>query len=629
MGWLKMLPYRTGFADGLRPDPLFSVSEWADNHRVLSGKSAEPGPWRTSRTPYLAAIMDALGPSEACQEITFAKGAQIGGTEAGINWLGFIIQHSPGPTLVVEPTIEMVRRLSKQRIDTMLSDCPSLRDKVKEAPRDKFGGRSQQTMTMLEKTFPGGTLVLTGAESEVGLRSMAVRYLMLDECDVYPGDLDKLGDPVQLAIARCRTFKLRRKIYRCSTPTIKGHSRIETAFNEGTGELYHIPCPMCGEMQPLVFNRLKWDHANPDGVMYECVGCNERFPEHYKTEMLRLGEWQAARPELLDIHRSFHLNSLYSPIGWMSWSDIARDWEACHKDPSRLKVFINTIVGESWEDRGEAPEWRKLYDRREQYRKGVVPMAARFLTAGADIQGDRIEVSIYGWGRNRESWLVDHIVLDGSTADMPVWEALTTLLQGTWPHESGVSLTLARLAVDSNFRTQEVYRWARGGAGRVLVIRGMEHGSAPVGQPTAVEVSVGGKTIQRGVRVWPIATSMLKSEFYGWLHSTPPTHEELLAGAQYPPGYCHFTAEVCDEEFFKQLTAEQLMTRVIKGFPKQEWQKMRERNETLDCRVYARAAALVVGLDRFTEQNWLQLEQQFTGVAVPVPQRGVRGRFDL
>jgi phage terminase large subunit GpA-like protein len=281
------------------------------------------------------------------------------------------------------------------------------------------------------------------------------------------------------------------------------------------------------------------------------------------------------------------------------------------KNPPLLQVFVNTVLGETWTQMGEAPDWQRLYDRRETYRVRTVPAKGLFLTAGVDVQRDRIEAQIVAWGRGRESWLVDYVVLDGDTARAEVWRQLTDLLGTTYRHEGGAELGLARLAIDSGWATQEVYHWARQqGPGRVLVVKGYESGSAPIGQPNAVEVTLQGKKIKRGVKVWPVATGMLKSELYGWLKLERPTEE---SGQPCPPGYCHFPQ--IPEEFFRQLTAEQLVPKVVKGYRRLEWVKVRERNEALDTRVYARAAAAQYGIDRFSERHWKALEHQIQAAA--------------
>jgi phage terminase large subunit GpA-like protein len=268
------------------------------------------------------------------------------------------------------------------------------------------------------------------------------------------------------------------------------------------------------------------------------------------------------------------------------------------------------VLGETWSERGEAPDWQRLYERREDYPLGAVPAGGLFLVAACDVQRDRLEAQVVAWGRGKQSWVVDYLVFPGDTSRPEVWRKLTELLDARYPHPSGVELPIVRMAVDSGYATQQVYAWARQqGPGRVLVIKGVEHGVTPIGQPTAVDVTAGGKRIRRGVKVWPVATGLLKSELYGWLKLDQPTAE---SGEPYPPGYVHLPQ--LPEEYFKQLTAEQLVTRVVKGYRRQEWVKIRERNESLDLYVYCRAGAAAYGLDRFTERHWRSLEEQ-VGVA--------------
>lgn len=596
--------YAEAAAAGARPDPLLTISEWADEYRVLSTRaSAEPGPWRTDRTPYLREIMDCLSPSSPLERVVFMKGAQLGATECGNNWIGYVIHQAPGPMMGVQPTVEMAKRNSKQRIDPLVEESEVLRKLVRD-PRSRDSGN-----TVLAKEFPGGVLILTGANSAVGLRSMAARYLFLDEVDAYPGDVDGEGDPIQLALARARTFA-RRKILLVSTPKIAGLSRIEASFAESDQRRYWVPCPVCGEFQTLQFAQLTWPKGKPEQAVYICEHCRARIENHQKHWMLPRGEWRASAAG--DGRTAgFHLSSLYSPVGWFGWSDAAAMFEKAQGNPMLLQVFVNTVLGETWTQMGEAPDWQRLYDRRETYRLGTVPVGGLFLTAGVDVQRDRIESQIVSWGRGRESWLVDYVVLDGDTARPEVWRRLTELLNTTYPHERGAQLGIVGMAVDSGWATQEVYAWARQqGPGRVLVIKGHESGSAPIGQPSAVEVTVAGKRIKRGVKVWPVATSMLKSEFYGWLKLERPTVE---SGEPFPPGFCHYPQ--MPEEFFKQLTAEQLIPRLVKGYRRMEWVKTRERNEGLDTRIYARAAASQFGIDRFNERHWKALEAQL-GAAV-------------
>ncbi len=249
-----------------------------------------------------------------------------------------------------------------------------------------------------------------------------------------------------------------------------------------------------------------------------------------------------------------------------------------------------------------------MYARRERYERGRVPEGGLFLTAGVDVQKTYLQAEIVAWGKGKRSWSVDYRVLEGNPYGPEVWIKLTALLNETFPNEAGVEFPIVKMAVDTGYATNEVYQWARGSGERVIAVDGRDRGSVHVGFPSLVDVTVRGRKIANGMKLWPVATPLVKSELYGWLMLSAPTDEELAAGDDYPPGYCHFPQY--DGEFFKQLTAEHLVTRLVKGYPKPEWQKTRERNEALDCRVYARAAAYVSGLDRLKDETWKTLEQR-------------------
>jgi phage terminase large subunit GpA-like protein len=348
--------------------------------------------------------------------------------------------------------------------------------------------------------------------------------------------------------------------------------------------------------------------------VYVCIHCTAEIQNHQKQSMLAQGQWRATVPGT-GRAAGFHLSSLYSPVGWFSWADAAEMFEQAdqEKDRALLQVFINTVLGETWALRGDAPEWQRLYDRRENYRIGAVPQGGLFLTAGVDIQRDRIEVEVVAWGRGKESWSVDYQVLDGQTAESAVWEKLNQVFETHYPSESGGALPIVKFAIDSGYATPEVYSWTRSfGGDRAVVIKGDGRAPAPVGQPSPIDVGPQGQRLRWGVKVWPVNGSMIKEELYRWLRMEQPTEESRNP---YPPGYCHFPQY--GEEYFKQLTAEQLVTRIVKGYRRPEWQKTRDRNEALDCRVYARAAAAVYGMDRFTDDSWAALEEYLMQLADP------------
>lgn len=600
------LDIERSWREGLMPDPLLTVSEWADRHRMLSSKaSAEPGRWRTSRTPYLKAIMDCLSPISPIERVVFMKGAQVGGTECGSCWIGYIIHHAPGPMMAVWPTVEMAKRNSKQRIDPLIEESPVLAELIAPA-RSRDAGN-----TILAKEFRGGVLVMTGANSAVGLRSMPVRYLFLDEVDGYPSDVDGEGDAISLAEARTRTFA-RRKIFIVSTPTIAGASSIEREFDASDQRRYFVPCPHCSHRQWLRFEQLRWEKGQPETAAYSCESCDQAIHEQHKTRMLEHGEWRAMS-EITSKTAGFHLSSLYSPVGWRSWRDIAAAWEsAVNKESgsaSAIKTFKNTELGETWVEEGEAPDWQRLIERREDYKIGTVPASGLLLTGGADIQKDRIEVSIWAFGRGKESWLIEHRVLMGDTARDGVWKRLAEMIAETWTHESGAILPLTRFAIDTGFATQEAYAFVRSiKDSRVIAVKGVARGAALVGTPTAVDATTGGKKLRRGVKVFSVTSGIAKLEFYNNLRKSADVLDDGIT-IRYPTGFVHLPK--IDAEFIQQLCAEQLVTRRNrKGYAIREWQKMRERNEALDCYVYARAAASLAGLDRFEERHWRELEKQ-------------------
>jgi phage terminase large subunit GpA-like protein len=592
------------------PEPLLTVSQWADANRILVSRSAaEPGRYRTERTPYLRDIMDDLSARSPIETVIFKKAAQIGASEAGNNWIGYIIDQAPGPAMLVQPTVDLAKRYSRQRIDTLIEASPQLKTKVAPSKVREPGN------TMLMKEFLGGILVITGANSAVGLRSMPVRYLFLDEVDAYPGDVEDEGDPVQLAEARISTFGLRAKELLTSTPKMKGSSRISRRYEASDQRRFFVPCPLCEHMQVLDFERLHWTAREYDSVVYQCVACEGSFPEHHKTQMLAAGEWRTTAESSDPFTHGYQLSALYSPIGWLSWAKIAKQWEEAADNADLRKTFVNTVLGEEWEEEADAiPDWQRLYERREDWQHAVVPERGLFLTAGGDVQADRIEVDIWAWGRQLESWLVEHIVILGDTAQASTWNNLTELLGRTWEHVSGRRLGLQRLAIDTGGFTSEVYKWVRNQDRlSVLPVKGVAAYDrlVPVSGPTRIELMPNGERLKRGINLWTVSVSFFKKELYKLLNLAKPTDEQLAEGLRYPSGYVHISRSASDE-WVRQLVAEQqVIVRSRRGFVvRTEWRLLRPRNEALDCRVYARAAVWLAGADRWSDAKWRDLELQ-------------------
>jgi phage terminase large subunit GpA-like protein len=587
---------------GARPDPKMAISEWADQYRVLTTRSSpEPGMWRTSRTPFLRDIMDALMPDAHWEKVVFMKGSQVGATECGNNWIGYVIHLAPGPMLVVQPTETMAKRNSKQRIGPLIEDSPVLRNLVR-SPRSRDSGN-----TILAKEFLGGILVLAGANSAKQLRSMAARYLFLDEVDAYPPNVDREGEPCDLAIARTSNFR-RKKIFIGSTPTIAGRSRICTFFEQSDQNFYYVPCPRCGRFITLLPEQLGWSPTRRGHASYRCQECEGEIFDHEKTQMLDQGEWRSTA--MGDgITRGYHLSSYYSPVGWLSWTQIMRKHDASLESPEKQQAFYNTVLGLPWADQGEVPDVDRLYERRESYVIGEVPEGGLVLTAGADVQMNRIEVEVVAWGRNRISWSVDFRVLEGNTNQPQVWEQLAKLLDEEFPTFYGGALRITKLAVDSGFNTMRVYEWVRSMlAQRVMAVKGESHVPAFVGAPNIIERGPAGRLIKGGVRLWPVNTSIGKEELYRCLRLAAP---DLSAGEEWPAGYCHFPNY--SKEFFEQLCAEQLITRTLAGRTTSHWEKRRDRNEALDARIYARAAAATLRMETWLPKRWDDIEKALRG----------------
>lgn len=600
--------YRVSFLDGLRPDPFLTVSEWADAHRYLSQKaSAEPGRWRTDRTPYLREPMDCLSPSSPIQRVVMIAGAQIGKTETGNNWFGYVVHHAPGPMLMVQPTVDLAKRLSKQRIASMIDESPVLRERIAES-RSRDSGNTQ-----LSKEFQGGVLVITGANSAVGLRSMPVRYLFCDEVDAWPSDVDGEGDPLKLAERRTTTFA-RRKILITSTPTIKDVSRVEREFLLSDQRRYYVPCPHCGNMDWIRWANIRYDEGNPASARLLCELCGVFIEEHYKTEMLLRGQWRATAPGN-GVTAGFHISSLYSPLGWKSWADIVREFLAAKGDPSLLKEWVNTVLGESWEEQYSARiESESIAERAEEYDLYTVPTGGLLLTAGVDVQDNRLAVVVRAWGRDEESWLVNWAEIHGDPADLSPtgpWAQVESLLSQDFMHESGVKLRIKAMAVDTGGHfTNEAYVFCRKLKRMgVFAIKGSSTpGKTAIGKPSRQDVNYKNQVIKKGVDLWLIGTDTIKATIYG----------RLKAGKASGAGVYHFPLGVVIE-YYKQLTAEKQVTRYVKGFPKREWiKKDGARNEALDCEVYA-YAALQFFYTRTNRANlWLNLEKIIGKLTPPV-----------
>jgi len=611
--------FQDAFKQGIKPKEILTVSEWSDKHRILPRKtSSEAGRWDTARTPYLKEIMDCLSHMDRSKKVVFKKGAQVGGTECGNNWIGYIIDQDPGTCMIVWPSLPDVMTNTKLRITPLIEHTPVLKEKIQNHKGRKEGSSARF------KNFDGGALVLTGANSASGLRSVPARFLFLDEIDAYPDDVEGEGDPISLVSARSRTFS-KRKAFLCSTPTFKGRSKIHKEFIASDQRFFHVPCPHCKEKQKLKWEQISFEVAkNEDGselrdedgfslvekASYFCEHCGEEIQEHHKTKMLSHGEWIPENPR--SPTPGFHLNALYSPLGWYSWKEAAQDFVKTDGDPDKEKAFVNTVLGEPYEEKGEKPQHDALYSRREEYAIGTVPREVVFLTAAVDVQGDRLECEVMGWARNRERWSIEHKVIAGKPSDDSTWDDLGNFLESSFFNVDGIEMGIMKCGIDSGFATQSVYNFCRRyDPSRVFPLKGRSDLQTMIGTPSSVDLKsqITGKKIRRGIRIWPVGVNLIKTEIYGDLQKEAP--ESILDG--FPKGFIHFPQY--DEEYFLQLTAEERrVEKDNKGFAKIAWHKMRERNEILDLYVYNRAVSAIIGIDRLNESGWDRLQSQ-KGVA--------------
>lgn len=552
------------------PPPRLIVSQWADRERRLSPESsAESGAWRTARVPYLREMMDAIC-ADNVSTVVIQSSAQVGKTELLLNVIGYHIQHDPAPILFILPSLEMAESVSKDRLAPMIRDTPALRERFSD-PKSRDSGN-----TLLHRKFPGGQITLAGSNSPTSLASRPIRIVLCDEVDRYPASAGTEGDPVNLAIKRTATF-FNRRIVLTSTPTIKGISRIERAYLDSDQRRYVVPCPHCEHRHILKWEHVKWTDSDPSTAIMVCPECGGVIEERHKGAMLARGEWIADRP--CKGIAGFHLNELYSP--WRRWSDVVADFLSAKGSPETLKTWVNTSLGETWEETSEKYDPESLMTRRENYTPSALPSGILYLTAGVDIQDNRIEAEVIGWrqdGRDvpPESWGVEYRVLMGDPAQTSVWDDLDHFLLDTWTTEDGRALRVGAVCVDSGgHHTAQVYAYCAARRGRhVHAIKGL-NGPRPIWNPRA------GKSRKYAAVVWHVGVDSAKDAWYSRLRTTEPG-----------PGYCHFPIAY-DSTFFDGLTAEQVRTRYSKGKPIREWfLPSGRRNEPIDIRAYGLAALL-------------------------------------
>lgn len=559
----------------LQPPPDITISEWADVNRKLSREAAaEVGRWSTDRTPYLRDVMDAICDA-SIERVTLMCASQVGKTETLLNVIGYYISYDPAPIMVVQPTLDMAMAFSKDRLSPMLRDSKGLGDKMLDQNK-----RGSVDNTILGKHFLGGSVNMVGANSPASLAGRPIRILLADEVDRYPISAGAEGSPLKLAMKRTTNY-YNRKIVAVSTPTVRNLSTIEALYNDSDKRQYHIPCPKCGHFQTLKWSNLHFDKENLNDVYYLCDGCQAHLTDSDKYKMLGNGKWISENP-LVKHHAGFWLNGLYSPFEGMTWPKVASDFLEAKQSRDTLRVFINTTLAETWDDAETLDiKHETLISKIEDYDK--LPEGVYLLTAGVDIQDTYIIVVVYGWGLKEESWVVDWQQIMGTTVSPDTWDKLDEILNKEYETEQGIRLKIASTAIDSGYMTDGVYSYAKKNEyRRVYAIKGLSQDGLPV----VSKFSIRGK---QKAKLFYVGVDGAKAMIY-----------DRLRNENFGPGYIHFKKDICTEDFLKQLTSEKLEKKFVRGFPKLQWVKVRNRNEVLDCTVYSLAAYRILNPDMET-----------------------------
>ena len=511
--------------------------------------------------------MDAIS-DPSIETVVLMMGAQMGKSECLNNVVGYHIAQDPSPILVVQPTLDMAQTWSKDRLAPMLRDTPALQGLVKD-PRSRDSGN-----TTLHKSFPGGHVTACGANSPASLASRPIRVVLCDEVDRFPISAGTEGDPVTLAKKRSATF-WNRKIILVSTPTNKGASRIEDAFEVSDKRLYYVPCGDCGHHQTLKWSQVKWEADKPDTAAYACEECGSLWDDATRIRSVRRGEWRSTASSAKTA--GFAVSGIYSP--WIPLEDAVRDFLEVRKQPATLRVWVNTYLAETWEEDGDQVDDYSLSERAEDW-GDAIPADGLVLTAGVDVQDDRLEAEIVAWGKDEESWSIAYKTIHGDPSGPVVWRDLDEFLYQVFEHEFGEDMHVRATCIDSGgHHTQSVYKYVSTREGRrIFAIKGVGgEGKPMVGKPSKNNI---GK-----IKLFPVGVDTIKYELFSRFKITEPG-----------PGYCHFP-EGRDPEYYKQLTAEKIATKYHKGFARREFVKIRTRNEALDVRVYAKAALALLNVN--------------------------------
>lgn len=564
----------------LQPPPDMSVAEWADKYRRLSAESsAMPGIYRTEYTEYMREPMEMVG-ADGVRRITCMFSAQVAKSTFIENSMGYLMHYDPCPILHVSPTLSSMEMFSKERLTPMLRDSPALRNLVRDA-------RSRDSdNTIAKKKFPGGILAMVGSNAPAGLASRPIRAVFFDEVDRFERSAGTEGDPIALAIKRTTSY-WNRIIIMVSTPGNRGESRIEEEFERGDQRYYHVPCPHCGKHQRLIWANVRWDEGNPDSAMYCCDvegGCGALWSDLERNVAVKKGYWVATKP--FNGNVSYHLNQIYSPLAPLS--DGVRDFLDAKGNPELMKTWVNTFLGETWEDIGERLDHSDLMDQRSEW-EDTVPSDVTLLTAAVDVQDTWLDIEVLGWGDDYETWSIKHHQIYGDLSTRDPWDQLEHFLKQSFHHPLFGDIGIRSTCIDSGGHfTTTVYEFSKR-LPRVFAIKGVGGPGKPmVGRPSRNNL---GK-----VQLFPLGVDTIKEIV-----------QTRLMIRTVGPGYCHFPHDR-DEEYFRGLASEKKVTKYRRGRKVVEWEAVRARNEPFDLRVYNTAALEIISVDLNAQRRALMRE---------------------
>ena len=595
----------------MRPPPRLSPPDWAERHRVVSAESGSryPGPWQNARAPHLYDVMTALGHEDPCEDVVFVASAQVGKSEVGVNFFGYVVAQDPGPMILVLPSHDESIKYVRTKLQPAIDETPQLRARVLE-----MTSRSERGSTAAYKRFRGGFCQVTFAGSSKGLQMLSAKYTIAEEVSEWPATAGERGDPVEQLKVRTKTYERDRKRLWVSTPAVLGTCRISDDYARSDRRRRYVPCPHCGAYQVLRFDALKWDGEEwPHGAYFECASNGCVINHLDKVDMMAGGVWIATAgeeppPAVIEADaigpwrdrpvtgrlRGFHIWQAYSLF--TSWDSIVAEYLRARGGHERMRVFTQQVLGDPWEDKGDAPEAEKLLANRlskDEFLIGQPPHGPVVLTGAVDVQGNRLEWAVWGWSEGMTRWLVDKGVIEGDPHAEEVWGALSRMIPGCRYRPGGGNgpmLEVEAWAIDSGFASHSVYRFVRGRRG-VFAVDGRHQRTQPMmGTPRKVDVRWSGKLVKGGAMIWPVGQFALKSDLYATIRKTvagaDPETGAFAPGAMILPGDT-------DLAYAEQLTSEHLVAKETRsGVVIKEWQKLTGRpNEALDIACYARAIA--------------------------------------